>query len=154
MNDNDEEQIDPGHGDLRRLGRVVGPVLFGAGALLTGVGMISFFSAMGSFEPPRYFWCCFLGMPLMALGGVVTKLAFLGSILRYFAGEAAPVQKDTFNYLAKGIRPGVKDLAQAVSEGISTGLEKPAGHTRFCVKCGAGAATQAIFCASCGQKLD
>lgn len=150
----DEEQINPGHGAVRQLARVVGPVIAVVGLVFLAVGMVSFFSAFGTGELPKYFWCAFVGGPLMMLGIAITKVAYLGAFLRYFAGEAAPVQKDTFNYLAKGIRPGVKDLSQAVSEGIKAGMQDPpVGESRFCSQCGRPVAQDAQFCSSCGCKL-
>ena len=150
----DEERINPGHGEIRRIARIVGPIMVVVGVIFLAIGMISFFSSFGSFEPPRYFWCCFVGMPLIALGASLTQFAFLGSIARYIAGETAPVQKDTFNYVAQGIRPGVKDLVQAVREGLTEeSPEEPVGDKKFCSNCGQAATLQANFCSGCGQKL-
>jgi len=80
----------------------VSPLLAGTGVLLIVVGAGSFFASFGSFEPPRYFWCCFIGMPLLPIGLATTKMGFWGSFTRYLSREVAPVQKDTFNYLAEG----------------------------------------------------
>lgn len=150
----DEEQLNPGHTAIRQTARVVGPLLMLAGVLFIAVALISFFSAFGTFEQPKYFWCFFVGAPLFALGSVITKVAFLGAIIRYVAGETAPVQKDTFNYMAHGVKSGVRDLSQAVSEGIRAGMqEPPAGDGRFCPQCGKPVAVDAQFCSSCGCKL-
>lgn len=153
----DEEQLNPGHREVRTILRVVGPLLIGVGAIFMAIGLISFFSAFGSFEPPRYFWCCFIGAPLIAIGSGLTKVAYMGAMFRYFAGEVAPVQKDTFNYLAKGVSPGVTELTQAVREGWQgnsrdPGLD-PSDAVKYCSNCGQGAAATANFCSSCGQKL-
>ncbi len=153
----EEEQINPGHGEIRQVMRVIGPAMIGVGAIFTAIGMISFFTAFGTFEPPRYFWCAFVGLPLIAFGSMLTKFAYMGALFRYFAGEVAPVQKDTFNYLATGVSPGVKDLAQAVSEGFQGARQDaPATETsgaKYCSSCGQAVPLPAKFCSSCGLKV-
>ena len=149
-------EIDPGQATTRGVLRVVGPAVLGLGALLTAVGMISFFSAFGGMEPPRYFWCAFLGLPLLALGGALTQAGYVGSILRYFSGQVAPVQKDTFNYLAEGTSPGVRTLAEAVGHGFATATAMgrgEAGATRACPRCAASNADGGSYCNQCGASL-
>jgi hypothetical protein len=82
------------------------------------VGFGSFFAAFGTFEPPRYFWCAFVGMPLLIVGLVMCKLGYLGAIYRYIAAETAPVATDTINAIGQGAQPGIKAVAKAVTEGI------------------------------------
>ena len=41
------------------------------GLIFLIIGMASFFSAFGGGGPPRLFWCCFVGMPLLFVGGVM-----------------------------------------------------------------------------------
>jgi hypothetical protein len=84
----EDKKLDPGHAGKRDLLRVIGPSILAVGLLFTVIGMVSFFSAIGSFEPPRYFWCCSLGLPLIFLG---TVLGYLGAVTRYVSGESAPV---------------------------------------------------------------
>jgi hypothetical protein len=83
------------------------------------VGAASFFTSFGSFEPPRYFWCAFVGLPLLFCGGVMLAWGFLGAVQRYAAGELAPVGKDVINYLGENTGPGVSAVASAVREGLS-----------------------------------
>jgi hypothetical protein len=106
------------HNAIRAVLRVGGPLVAGVGILFMIIGFVSFFSAFGSLETPRYFWCLFIGMPLLFLGTVMCFFGFLGSFYRYVASEAAPVAKDTVNYMGEGTRPGVKAVAKAVTEGI------------------------------------
>src|SRR5262249_37824540 len=96
-----EEEVNPGHATIRGILRVAGPVLAVVGLIFTITGVVSFFASIGTFEPPRYFWCVFVGLPLVASGVGITQYAFMGRMFRYVAGETAPVTKDTFNYLAK-----------------------------------------------------
>jgi hypothetical protein len=98
--------------------RVVGPLLVVAGLVLMATGMISFFRAFGGFEPPRLFWCCFVAVPVLFVGLVMSKFGYLGAVIRYLASESAPVAKDTINYLADGTKDAVKTVARSVAEGV------------------------------------
>jgi hypothetical protein len=163
------------HQNQRAALRVVGPFVLGLGLLLAAVGIGSFFASFGTFEPPRYFWCAFIGLPLVGLGVAICKFAFLGSVLRYTSDEVSPVAKDTFNYMAGGVRPGVEDLTGAVVQGLGrepkTALTCPAcgqtspGGAKYCAGCGAALhktcascgqenATGSRFCSRCGQELN
>ena len=104
----------------------MGPVILILGILFLIVGLGSFFMSFGGGGRPRFFWCAFVGMPLILVGGVMTQMGFLKNILKYTAGEAAPVAKDTFNYTARGTKEGVKDIASSVAEGFREG-SKPSG---------------------------
>jgi zinc-ribbon domain len=144
-----ERAIDP-HDRTRRILRIVGPLLAIVGLGFTVTGLASFFSAMGSLEPPRNFWCAFVGLPLLGVGLAVSKLAYLGSIFRYFAREIAPVQKDTFNYLAEGTRVGIRGMAEAAGEGLAAGLSTPGAKCPVCREANPPAAN---FCSQCGAAL-
>lgn len=144
-------RIDPRHTRTRGLLRVSGPAILLVGGVLTVVGVGSFFASLGTFAPPRYFWCAFVGLPLVALGIALTQFGFMGSVSRYFAGEVAPVQKDTFNYLAEGTKQGVRTTAEAVGEGWSQGLR---GGRKSCPACGHSSPADANFCEKCGNRLE
>lgn len=105
--------------------RLGGPLVILVGLTFMAIGLLSFFSAFGTFEPPRYFWCCFVGMPFLFVGLVMTMYGYAGAVFRYWASETAPVAKDTFNYLAEGTQPGVRTTSRAITEGIREGLAKP-----------------------------
>jgi hypothetical protein len=151
----EEEKINPGHTQVRFVLRFVGPLVLAIGLLFVAVGFGSFFSSMGSFEPPRYFWCAFAGMPLIFAGGVMCQYAFLGAVLRYQAGEAAPVGKDTFNYLAEGTQGGVRTMASAFGAGLNEGIAGASGTeaTQACPACGHPNDTDAKFCDDCGAAM-
>ena len=120
---NDERRIDPNHDTTRAVLRVVGPATLGVGLVFMAVGLVSFFRSFGGFEPPRYFWCAFVGIPLTWLGAALCQFGYLGAVGRYVMGEMAPVQKDAFNVVARGARPGVEALARAVGQAL--------GHNPF-----------------------
>ena len=117
----------PKHQSVRAFLRFFGPLMAIVGLVLMAIGFISFFAAMDGGGPPRYFWCAFLGMPVLFVGIVMCKFAFFGAVARYLAAEAAPVAKDTVNYMAKETQEGVKTVARAVAEGIREGQAPQSG---------------------------
>jgi hypothetical protein len=150
---NEETNLDPNHTSTRRILRRLGPIVAGIGLLLTVIGIGSFFASFGSFGPPRYFWCAFLGMPLLFVGLVLCGFAFQGAIARYQAGEVAPVAKDAFNYMAEGTQEGVKTVATAVAEGIAAGVAGPRKADSPCPRCSHSNDADAKFCKNCGAVL-
>lgn len=116
---NQNQLKSPHHNTIRTVLRVGGPLIAVLGLIFTIVGFGSFFSSsFGSFGPPRYFWCAFVGLPLMFVGHVMCMFGYLGTFYGYYAGEAAPIVKDSVNYMGEGVQPGVKAIAKAVTEGI------------------------------------
>ena len=65
---NENRLQSPQQSKIRTALRVGGPLIAGVGLLFMIVALGSFFRALGSFEPPRYFWCAFVGMPLLFIG--------------------------------------------------------------------------------------
>jgi hypothetical protein len=147
------KQIDPGHDELRDTLRVVGPAVVGVGVIFLVIGIGSFFSAFGSFQPPRYFWCAFVGIPLMALGVAICRFAFMGAVARYMADEVAPVGKDVVNYMADGTKDAVRDVAAAVGEGFREGPAAKEPRAVHCPKCNADNEASANFCKACGAPM-
>jgi hypothetical protein len=154
-NQKPENQLDPRHQEKRSALRTVGVLVLVAGVIFTAIGMISFFSAFGSMSgPPKYFWCAFIGLPLLGVGISLVKAGFVGAAARYVAGEIAPVGKDTANYLADGTREGVKTMATAVGEGLAAGAAGAAKSGQVhCSKCNQANDPTAKFCKSCGAPL-
>lgn len=150
-----ESQLDPGHRGTRDTLRVIGPVIGVVGLGFVIVGLVSFFSAFGGSGPPRLFWCAFVGMPLMFVGGVMTSYGYMGKVMRYGAQETAPVVKDTFNYMAHGTSDGIKTVASALGQGLREGGLVGGGSQTMvrCHKCNALVPDGAKFCSQCGQTL-
>ncbi len=158
----DEQKINPGHEPARNFLRVVGPLVLGIGGIFTIVGFGSFFAAFGGGGSPRYFWCCFVGMPLLFFGSMMTKFGFMGAIARYQAGEVAPVGKDTFNYIANETKGGVRTVAREIGIGLREATNQAqsncsaCGHSndenaKFCDECGAAILK---LCQTCGERND
>jgi len=147
-----DQPIDPNHETKRNALRVLGLVLLLVGICLSAVGLISFFSTFGGHERPRFFWCAFVGFPLVAIGFHLLSAGFLGAAARYMAGESAPVAKDTFNYVATETKDGVRNVAQAVTEGVMAG-KSGVGIQVKCPKCNEANDADAKFCKECGTPL-
>lgn len=145
-----DDLVDPGHAAFRGLLRFVGPLLAIVGLAFVVVGMVSFFSAFGGQGPPRLFWCCFVGAPLLAAGSGITKFAYMGAVARYIASETMPVGKDAANYLVDGTRDSIRDVATAIGEGIAA---VQTTSTIICPRCGDANDAGANFCSQCGAPL-
>jgi hypothetical protein len=149
---NQEPNIDRKHSTTKRVLWILGPTVAGIGLLFTVIGVGNFFSSLGTLGPPRYFWCAFIGLPLLVIGLALTHFAFLGSFARYYFGETAPVVKDTFNYLADGTKGGVRTTAQAIGEGLAEGLATARPRT-ICPRCNQANDPDAKFCKHCGAAI-
>ena len=108
----------PKHKETRTFLRVAGAMVAGVGLVFLIIGMASFFSAFGGSGSPRLFWCCFIGMPLLFVGGVMCMFGFMGAVARYTAAEQVPVATDAITDLAEGTQGAVKTVARAVAEGV------------------------------------
>ena len=104
----------------------------------------------------------FVGFPLLFAGLVMTMMGYAGKVARYQAAEMAPVQKDTFNYLADGTQSGVRTVANAAGEGLAGGfaaggMNGTAGTLEpgmLCHKCNFVETADAKFCSNCGAALE
>jgi len=114
----------PKHKTIRSFLRVAGTMAALIGLIFLIVGMVSFFTAFGGGGPPRLFWCCFVGIPLLFVGGVMCMFGFMGGLARYTAAEQVPVATDAINDLAEGTQSAVKTVARAVAEGVDEARKK------------------------------
>jgi hypothetical protein len=120
--------------------RIAGPALFGIGLILTIIAFADFLSAFSSFgaSMPTNFGLAFIGLPLMAVGGAMIRVGYLGPATRYVAGEVAPTIKEALGYVGVG--------AATLTCAKCGGANKP--DARFCDHCGAALS---ISCPSCGN---
>lgn len=149
---------DSNHRELRNVLRVVGPLVFSLGLILMGVGIASFFQSFNAppfSRGPDKFWMAFIGMPIMGVGGMICNFAYMGAVSRYVANETAPVGTDTFNYVAKGTKDSVRDVAEAIGDGLSQagGSAESERVVVRCHKCNATNDEESKFCNQCGVVL-
>ena len=121
------------HEGTRRVLRIVGPLVVALGLFFMVYGVYDFTQGFGNHRPPRgfpgfdrhgetvevdeggsKFWMCFLGVPLLGFGVMICRFAYLGAAARYVAGEVAPVASDTFTYMARTSKDGIRDVVGAV----------------------------------------
>jgi len=148
INMNEENKINPGHGQLRLILRVIGPTFFIVGLVFTVVGFGSFLSAFGSMQMPRYFWCAFVGLPLMGAGGAISKFAYIGAVSRYVAGEAAPVAKDT-----KTIKLNSGGDSNDINAKFCDECGEQFRAAKTCDQCSTKNQPDAKYCDHCGNKF-
>jgi hypothetical protein len=144
--------------DVRSFLRILGPIILGMGGLCLIIGMASFFMAFGGGGPPRLFWMCFLGMPMIAIGIALCKFGYMGAVARFVAGETMPVAVDSVNYAAAGTKDAVETVARSVSKGIASGVaaagqEAGSSDVNFCPQCGGGLKADYRFCPKCGRQI-
>lgn len=145
--------MDRDHAGKRNALRVVGPIVLLVGIGFTGTCFLSFFLSFGSMEMPKYFWCGFVGVPLVGIGSMICKFAFLGAVARYAANEVAPVGADVVNYMADGTKGAIQDVAAAVGEGFRSGASSTAQLVVRCKECDTDNDESAAFCDNCGNPL-
>lgn len=147
------KKIDPQHTQTRDTLRIVGPAIIMIGVIFSAIGIGSFFSSFGSFEQPQYFWCVFVGSPLLALGFAICRFAFMGAVSRYVANEEAPVGVDVVNYMAEGTRGAVREMAATVGEALRAGAFTREVRGLPCHMCNTDNEALANFCKGCGASL-
>jgi len=139
--------------------RTLGPALTVIGAILTLIGIGSFFIAMGSsntFSPlhpsqsfsdfqnqadslfqqhrqgqPKLFFLAFVGLPTLGVGITITKAGYLKEITQYAAKETSPA-----------ISTVVSTVRSAINDG-----ETPCPHCALPIEPGSK------FCSHCGNAL-
>ena len=144
----------PQQATLRTVLRVGGPIILGIGLVLTLVAFADFLSSFGSFAPPKSFGLAFIGLPMIAVGGWMIQIGYLGTATRYVAGEVAPTIKETLGYV--GIGPAA--VACAKCGGANRADAKFCDHcgaalSLTCPSCGHANAPDATFCNECGKAL-
>ena len=150
------EQLNPGHLKMRSFFRYAGPIVSVIGLVMVVIAFVSFFSSFAAFEsgvdePPRYFWCGFVGLPLIFVGMVLSSFGYAGAVMRYHAAEVAPVAKDVTNYIAEETQEGIQTVAKAVATGLHQGANEASAQA--CTNCGTKNDSSAKFCDECGTKL-
>ena len=59
-----DKDKDNSHQSKKTFLQILGPLVLLIGGGFTVVGLNSFFSSFGTFGPPSYFWCAFIGLPM------------------------------------------------------------------------------------------
>lgn len=127
---------------------MLGWLLVIVGGIFTLVGLIDFFSAFSGKGPPEKFWCAFVGLPMLGIGTFLLKLGYMGTVMRYMAGETVPVASDAMNEMAHGTREGVEVFTGAIRRGLTGN-----STVTSCPECDAENDPEASFCDQCGATM-
>ena len=130
------------HEKNKRTLKIVGICVLSIGFILAAIGFISFFSSFSTGETPDYFWCAFLGLPMLAFGGMISMLAFKREIAQYVKNESVPVINDASEELS----PAVRNVASAMKDGFE-------GDKIPCPHCGKQLEKDSVFCNACGKRI-
>ena len=156
MNEQDHRpsEAERRHNATKKVLKIVGIICIVTGCIFAAIGFIDFFGAMGNGMPTK-FWCLFIGLPLTAIGIMITMFAFKREISRYVKNESVPVINET----GREISPAIRDIASAVKDGLDdktvngvrcSCVEINAPDSKFCKKCGKSLVKQ---CPSCGEEI-
>ncbi|MFR1554449.1 MAG: hypothetical protein ACLSTV_07175 [Coriobacteriales bacterium] len=115
MNEQDHRpsEAERRHNATKKVLKIVGIICIVTGCIFAAIGFIDFFGAMGNGMPTK-FWCLFIGLPLTAIGIMITMFAFKREISRYVKNESVPVINET----GREISPAIRDIASAVKDGL------------------------------------
>ena len=148
---------------IKRTLRIIGISLLTIGIIFSAIGFINFFVSFSSMEPPKLFWCAFLGLPLVGVGLGTTLQSYRGEIAKFVAEESAPAAQ-TF---LRGVTPAVSDLAKEIASSnpivCECGTQNNKGD-KFCKACGktliatcphcnVHLAPDSKFCTNCGKEI-
>ena len=153
----EDSSIDPQHRPVRTVLRVVGPLILAIAAIFVIVALVDVCMVMNAplyeHRQPTKFWGFFVGFPLGFIGLVMTYAAYVGRIARYMSQEVMPPTVDTLNYAAGETRGAVRELAEAVGEGLGVRNAAAAAVRAGCPKCRHENEADAQFCSHCGAAL-
>lgn len=153
---NQNNQQNQNHQKTKKTLKVISIVLLGCGIILAAIGFISFFSAFNNGGFPKYFWCTFVGLPMLGIGGSIASVANRREIATYMKNEDVPV----VNEASKELSPAIKNVASAIKEGLSgtntDGIRCSCGELnekgdKYCSACGK---TLLSVCPYCGKEID
>jgi hypothetical protein len=102
-------KTDNNHAAKRNVLRILGFIVLLVGVPLALTGFISFFSAFGTFQPPKYFWCAFIGLPMIGIGIALLKMGFLGAAATYVSDEVTPTVGKAAGHIGSEIANAIKD---------------------------------------------
>jgi membrane protease subunit (stomatin/prohibitin family) len=77
----------------------------------------------------------------------------MGKVARYTSQEITPVATDTFNYVAKHSKEGIRQIAGAIGEGLAGAAGGASQIVVRCHKCNHENDDDAKFCSACGAAM-
>lgn len=138
------KQIDKNAEKTKRKLKVIGFPTLIIGILCAVIAFVNFFVSIGSISKPSLFFLFFIGFPFIFVGSNCLRMAYMDKVARYTAGQAAPVAKDSVNYMIDG----TKDSITSVIKDIRDDKKE-----KECFKCGTLNDYDAKFCKKCGNSF-
>ena len=152
------------HEKIKKVLKIAGICTIVIGAAFAITGFVSFFKSFASGDAPSLFWCCFVGLPLIAAGAAMASMGFRREITGYIKNETVPV----INEAGKEITPAVSSIANAArkeNDNVCPVCGKPNDEdVKFCRHCGAPlyvtcpacgkTVKRGTYCGECGAKLE
>ena len=117
---------------MRDFLRVFGPLCVFVGGIFAIIGFVSFFKSFGnpSQGGPEYFWCAFIGLPLIGAGVKMCKVGYLKPIADYVVNETG----------------GALSKASSI-------IKNANATNSYCTNCGHANSQSSNFCRNCGKKV-
>lgn len=137
--------------------RIVGPIVGLTGLIFAIVGFASFFGFIGApgvDKAPGQFWMAFVGIPVLVVGLIMTKIGYMGSIVRYLSKEITPVAAESMNEFQEKAEPGIRGAARAIGKGLAEAQSALAQERIRCASCRAGNEPDARYCKGCGRTIE
>ena len=117
--------------------KLVGSAFAIIGLILAIIGFANFFANIGDRESPKLFWLAFVGLPLLAVGGMLVLFGFRPEF------SAKRVEK---------LLPKIKELQQEMAP-IVDELATSANAAKITCECGKINSSSSKFCSECGKPL-
>ena len=105
----DEPLVDPAHKKIRGFLRTVGPLLVVVGMILSAIGLFSFFRSFGTFEFPRYFWCCARRVPADRRRVEPQQVRLSRGAPALYVGRGCAGEQGDVQRPGRGDPPGIRD---------------------------------------------
>lgn len=117
--------------------RVLGAVFTTIGLVLSIIGFANFFANIRGDEFPKLFWLAFVGIPLLAVGGMLLLVGFWPEF------SAKRIEK---------LLPKMKELQQEMAP-IADELAASADAAKITCECGKINSSSSKYCSNCGKEL-
>lgn len=131
--------MDKKHEKTKKILKIIGPIIALCGLGLAIMGFADMIISSEKGEMPSLFWGLIAGLPLIAIGAMISLTGFRREIIRYTKNESVPV----VNEAGEEIAPAVSAIASAAK-----GAER-----NICPDCGKPNEEGAKFCRHCGKPL-
>ena len=117
--------------------KIVGGVLVIIGLTLTIIGFANFFANIGDDKFPKLFWMTFVGLPLIAIGGMLLLFGYR----REFSAKRVAA-----------LMPKMKEMQEAMAP-LADELAAAADAAKITCECGKINPSSSKFCSECGKSL-